>query len=310
MSKRIGVLFSSGLDSTYLVYKNLKEGNIVSPIYIEIENNQHKSIIEKNRIELLYNEFSEEFNGNEFYDRKIKPIKYVMKTNVGASEDSIHLKQVPVWIIGLLFSQGLDVDEIQIGYVCGDDSTSYIEDMKEIYYSYERISEKLKPISFPLIKQKKWQIIRELPEKYHKYIYSCESPNLIGKESDEFVEYEACCSCVACKTIIISNYYETGNFPKEYTNGLIRHYHYQIEKLGYKMVCNQTNEVYNPWDNPTPKIPKEGVQLKFDFDNEDELRGYVRNRIQKKTTSIDKKKLDIIDDLIDEELDAKARPKC
>jgi len=27
MSKKVGVLFSSGLDSTYLVYKNLKEGN-------------------------------------------------------------------------------------------------------------------------------------------------------------------------------------------------------------------------------------------------------------------------------------------
>jgi len=55
--KKVAVLFSGGLDSTYLVWKNLNEGNIVYPIYIEIENNITKTILEKNRIELLYKEF-------------------------------------------------------------------------------------------------------------------------------------------------------------------------------------------------------------------------------------------------------------
>ena len=262
MSKRVGVLFSSGLDSTYLVYKNLKEGNVVYPIYIEIENNVNKTILEKNRIELLYKKFAEEFPDN------IRYIQHIMRTNVNASENSIHLKQVPVWIIGLLFSQGLDVEEIQIGYVCGDDSTSYIEDMKEIYYLYERLSEKLIPIEFPLTKLKKWQIIQYLPEKYHKYLYSCESPNVIGRKTDEFIEYEACCECTACKTIIISDYYETGNFPKEYITGLIRHFHYRIKKLGYKMVCNQINEEYNPWNFEKSKPNNQGIQLEFDFDGD------------------------------------------
>ena len=270
MSKNIGVLFSSGLDSTYLVYKNLKEGNVVYPIYIEIENNVNKTIIEKNRIELLYKKFYEEFQFN------IKPIKYVMKTNVNAREDSIHLKQVPVWILGLLFSQGLDVEEIQIGYVCGDDSTSYIKDMKKIYYSYERISDKLIPISFPLTKKKKWEIISKLPEKYHKYIYSCECPDIIGNEKDEFIEYHACCECTACKTIIISNYYETEKFPKEYLRNIMRFYFYRVSNLGFKLVDRETNEDYMPrsffskYDEP--QFPKQGIQLEIDFDNEDEIR--------------------------------------
>ena len=50
MSKKVAVLFSGGLDSTYLVWKNLKDGNEVQPIYIEIQNNKVKSTIEKNRI--------------------------------------------------------------------------------------------------------------------------------------------------------------------------------------------------------------------------------------------------------------------
>ena len=56
--KRVGVLFSGGLDSTYLVWKNLKEGNTVVPIYLEIANNEDKSKLEKNRIELLRKVFN------------------------------------------------------------------------------------------------------------------------------------------------------------------------------------------------------------------------------------------------------------
>ena len=263
MSKRIGVLFSGGLDSTYLVYKNLKEGNIVYPIYIEIENNRDKTILEKNRIELMYKEFA-----NDFPDY-MRYINYVMKTNVNAREDSIYLKQVPVWIMGLLFSQGIDVDEIQIGYVCGDDSTSYVQDMKDIYYSYEKISRKLIHIDFPLLKTKKWEIIRELHEKYHKYIFSCESPYIDdGSEKDEFIEYNACCECTACKTIIISDYYETNNFPREYEKGLKKFYFNKVRKLGFKMVHEISDEEYDPWKIKSP-FPKEGIQLEFDFQYSD-----------------------------------------
>ncbi len=130
--KKVAVLFSSGLDSTYLVWKNLKEGNIVTPIYIEIQNNEVKTIIEKNRIKLLYDEFSKEFNGSSNYDdHKIMPIQYLLSTSVHANEDSLHFKQVPIWIFALVFSQGLNVDEIQIGYVSNDDAIPYLSDIKK-----------------------------------------------------------------------------------------------------------------------------------------------------------------------------------
>lgn len=47
MNKKVAVLFSSGLDSTYLIWKNLNEGNEVFPIYITISNNENKTILEK-----------------------------------------------------------------------------------------------------------------------------------------------------------------------------------------------------------------------------------------------------------------------
>ena len=54
MSKKVAVFFSGGLDSTYLVWKNLSDGNTVLPVYVEIENNEVKTILEKNRMESVY----------------------------------------------------------------------------------------------------------------------------------------------------------------------------------------------------------------------------------------------------------------
>lgn len=41
--KKVGVLFSGGIDSTYLIWKNLKEGNYVIPFYVEIINNEKQT---------------------------------------------------------------------------------------------------------------------------------------------------------------------------------------------------------------------------------------------------------------------------
>ena len=157
-SKKVGVLFSGGLDSTYLIWKNLKEGNTVVPFYFEIENNGKKPMLEKNRIELLRNEFNEEFDG------KVEYINYTLKIQVIESSSTLHFKQIPIWILGLLFGQDKGLSEIQIGYVMNDDAVSYLDDIKKIYESYSVISDELISITFPLYKYKKWQMLEELPE--------------------------------------------------------------------------------------------------------------------------------------------------
>ena len=42
-NKRIGIFFTGGLDSTYLVYKNLVEGNSVVLYYTILKNNVNKN---------------------------------------------------------------------------------------------------------------------------------------------------------------------------------------------------------------------------------------------------------------------------
>jgi len=199
----VGVLFSGGLDSTYLVWKNLKDGNIVQPIYIEIENNTNKTKLEKNRIELLYKEFIKEFSSDN-----IKSVNYPLSVGVNGGFNSVSLKQVPIWIMGLLTSQNNslfyidNITELQISYVLGDDAISYLDDINSIYKAYNKIaSQPLVPLRFPMTKTCKNQIADALPQQYLDLIVSCEEPRNVNDESEIF-DYDPCGYCAACKKII------------------------------------------------------------------------------------------------------------
>jgi 7-cyano-7-deazaguanine synthase in queuosine biosynthesis len=280
--KKVAVLFSGGLDSTYLVWKNLKEGNVVRPIYVEITNNKTKSIIEKNRTKLLIQEFRKEFDleSNRFCDvqKHVDDMRHILKVDVDAREDTLLFKQVPVWILAVLFSQDLDVDEIQIGYVANDDAIGYLLDIQNVYKSYEPLMRHLIPLTFPLSKKPKYEMAHELPEQYMKYIFSCECATIIGSEDAEFIEYEPCCNCTPCSHIIASNYYGLDKFPEIYKKNLLRLRAHAVKDMGYEVI-NDKGQKYQ-WndfgeDHPLKDILKSDeceqkmpyqLELKFPLD--------------------------------------------
>ena len=262
MSKKVGVLFSGGLDSTYLVWKNLEDGNEVVPIYIEITNNTTKSIIEKNRIELLYHKFADEFNIDDKH--RIDHIQYVVTVDVCASEDSLYFKQVPVWVLGLMFCQSMGLDEIQIGYVGNDDAIPYLEDIKKIYKSYNVIQRKLVPLVFPLAKENKFIIAPNLPTKYRDLIYSCENPRIVGSEEAEIINYEPCGSCASCQTIINGDYYGLG-FPQIYKEKVIELRIRELSRDGYKITDKEGNDV-DGWQSE--KVAPQPYQQELPFEME------------------------------------------
>lgn len=274
MSKKVAILFSGGLDSTYLVWKNLKDGNQVLPIYVEIENNDVKTILEKNRIELLYKEFSKEFNSTETHEKKIENIHYGISVMVHANEDSLHFKQIPIFIFAGVFIQGMKIDEIQIGYVSNDDAISYIDDIKNIYNSYQTISKPMKPLVFPLTKKTKWQMVEELPKQYMELIFSCENANIIGSEDVELIEYEPCCECAPCKRIIASDYYNTDEYPDNYKKGLIKIHAKYLHKNNYKVIDEEGINYLEEMSKLEPQ--KKPYQLTIDFDK---IEREIKNKI-------------------------------
>ena len=195
-SKKVLVLFSGGLDSTYLVYKNLKEGNQVIPIYTEIMNNTKKVYAEKTQIDRIYNLLYEEFSGY------LHPIYFPNRFEITGSGGNVSvLPQVPAWIFGIIYSGQLqNVDEVQIGYVMNDDAISYLDDIKAIYHSYQNmVPIKLPELVFPLTKTKKYEIDEKLPEKYRELTISCEYPTIAYNQGIKFYD---CGDCEPCKRSI------------------------------------------------------------------------------------------------------------
>lgn len=205
--KKVAVLFSSGLDSTYLIWKNLEEGNEVFPIYVEIKNNVNKTKIEKQNVKMLFEIFREKYGY-----RKINEPYFITEVSIMTSNDDLLFTQLPIWIFSLAYLPINKIDEIQIGYVMNDDAISYIDDIKKFYKAHAWLHKSKQPkLVFPLIKIYKQEMMRNLPLEYKNYITSCENPELLPyhmhvKGTNRKLQfYKPCGDCVPCKRIIRDN---------------------------------------------------------------------------------------------------------
>jgi hypothetical protein len=199
-----------------------------------------------------------------FERKQVHDVIFAIKVGVHANEGSLYFKQVPIWLFSVVFLQGMDnIDEIQIGYVSNDDAISYLDDIQNIYKSYQTISEPMKPLAFPLTKKKKYMMANELPKQYRDLIFSCENAKIIGSKDAEIIQYEACCECVPCKHIIAEDYYGFGSYPDAYQKNLDYLHVRALHRKGYKVIDEKGNEFWRVNDMLSPN--KEPYQLQFDF---------------------------------------------
>lgn len=192
-SKRILVSFSGGLDSTYLVYDNLRKGYKVTGVYTTIENNSNKAEVEKYQVRKLEELFNKEFNDN---------FNLNMGMSVYASfHNTLSFKQTAIWLFSLLY-EGDGYDEMHIGAVMNDDMVSFMNDIKKMWQSLAFLQEERHPpLKFPLAKVAKWQIAKELPKQYKDLVVFCENPIILKPitKKNKTLEFERCGQCHSCK---------------------------------------------------------------------------------------------------------------
>ena len=237
-NKEVIVLFTGGLDSTFLIYKNLMDGNTVQPVYISLNNNERKTLLEKKNIEELYSIFKKsEFKGS------ILPIKYIAEIKLEVKH-KFYLTQPIIWLFAMSFAQFSDFDEIQIGYVSGDDAISFLNDIHKIYNSFSKFCiDKLIPLKFPLSKIGKSQIIDELPIEYAEKVFSCED----SLSNDEFIPCGRCATCSKYNYLFsIQDYYTTTNkFPKLINKEYIE----ELKKLKYSFDFKESKIIKDECDS-------------------------------------------------------------
>lgn len=180
------VLWSGGLDSTYMIYKYLQEHHRVEAYYIEIKNNKEKTKRELTSIKELCKLFKD-------YAFEYKGILAEFSLNI--IDDNVSaFHQSPFWITSAYYLKG----PVSIGYVMNDDSISYLQDYNNIAKSYNTLRNTPLKLEFPLYKTSKQEILKYLPKEYLKHITYCES-------EEKLTSCGKCHSCRRYKTIIDEN---------------------------------------------------------------------------------------------------------
>lgn len=154
--KNIIIPFSSGVDSTALVYKALKDYdkyNSIKLVYFRIQNNENKADREQEACNNIVAQF------NKLFPNSYIRVVHQITTEVFGHSGISMFSQMPIWLMGLMYSCDYNTDEVWLGYCSNDDALSYIPDIQKIWASYKSISHTIKHpvLKFPLIKSKKSQ---------------------------------------------------------------------------------------------------------------------------------------------------------
>jgi len=173
---KIMVLWSGGMDSTFLIWKLLREGHEVTATYIDIMNNATKTKRELKSITKISKLFS-------VYSFTLLPTQHVSIS----PGHNMYLQQTVCW--GLVLPVCEDMDELHLGYIMNDDAVSFIPEIKQMFNGYKGLIQNLPKLKFPLLKYNKQYIWNNLPEKIRKHTTWCESPRI----------KDNCGTCIPCK---------------------------------------------------------------------------------------------------------------
>jgi 7-cyano-7-deazaguanine synthase in queuosine biosynthesis len=203
-AEQIAVLWSGGLDSTYLVYSALRAGSTVTPIYVQINNNCEKP---------AYEEIARKKIRESFCRMALPGILCEdLKLNIGVenlSDSRLLFMQMPIWIIATLYVNP-SIQKILIGYCMNDDAVSYLAEIKKIYHSYKHLmsDKKMPKLGFPLSKIKKREMFIAMPEEISQLTVFCENPT--GK-----IDCGRCDSCERYKHEDLFYRYTRNQLQKE-----------------------------------------------------------------------------------------------
>ena len=197
------VLWSSGLDSTYLVYILLEQGHYVNALYFEVKNNSEKVKHEMRQREKIAGFFKEKYGYR--FNCSTKENVYLSVNGVG----DVKLGQAIAWIAGSILTLKNECQYMAIGYVKGDDAIDSLQDIKDAFYSLRKLSYSNAELVFPLQNIDKKTIYENIPDEIKDEIYWCENGRTIP----------SVCPCAPCKKAraynILSKYQYSGE-PEVY----------------------------------------------------------------------------------------------
>lgn len=197
------VLFSGGLDSTFLLY-SLLDVVPVDILYVDGCQGVSKATAELKAREKIIRLL--ESRGDLRLSCTFKVRNQIIANHGNEVIAEYRFAQVLPWIYGAISNYTREHSSVAISYVLGDDICG---DLKDVRTAWDLISNFTKqhpvPLAFPLRRIRKTDIYKILPEKLLKLVWVCENPNEI-KRAGRGTVFKPCGKCVPCITQKVTEY--------------------------------------------------------------------------------------------------------
>lgn len=185
--RHVFVLWSGGLDSTYLIDSLLKQGHQVTTGYIEFENNKTQSAREQRQMKIIREYFIQQYGVSFNY------LGTIARVSIEQAISHVYLAQAGIWPLAV-YSIPKTATEIAFGYVMNDDAISYLNEIRAMFNGFRGLIERPVKVIFPIIKQTKQEIWGKLPQYLKENVVWCEEPS-----NPDVLK---CGECNSCKRMI------------------------------------------------------------------------------------------------------------
>lgn len=193
------LLFSGGLDSTYLLYWLLSESDVYT-LYVNCGQGELKVSQELKARQKIIKEL---YKLNEINNRVLESYcvdNFKTINNIGNGD--IAFKQVISWLIAAIHIVDPRIhSEVQIAYVIGDQITPLADTLKSIWenlWKVAHVGKEFVPLKFKLLEHflTKPDILNRLLPSVVDKVWVCEKPVKVGRK------IIPCNSCAPCKNLI------------------------------------------------------------------------------------------------------------
>lgn len=185
MAKKIPlVLFSGGLDSSFLLHKLLQDGD-VDVLYVKGVLHDTKMEVEQVRRDEIIS-IAEKQTGNKVRNRYLVNLGEMPFGGMACHS----FTQPSMWLMGaLMISDSAIHSSLNVGYVMGDQISALLSNITAAWHNFQAFSKANEaiPLEFPLWQTSKQKILYDIHPELVRKVWYCEKPRIryLDKESND-----------------------------------------------------------------------------------------------------------------------------
>jgi hypothetical protein len=216
ITKRPLVLFSGGIDSTYLVQRYLENGKSVDTLYVHASQSSDKVIKEMHARMQLFKKFTEIYAPAHACGRRtdvIKDFEHNLDEQFIKTVDFAMVQPIS-WIMAALIRFDHRIhSELAIGYLLGDQAPTFYSEMvyawNNLWVVLHGRTKAIPPILFPLLDGgwTKYDVMKRINKELAALTWVCETPKTrMDAESDNLPVHDTIYACNRCKPCRLMNH--------------------------------------------------------------------------------------------------------